>query len=117
MIGELRCNKVLLTEWISHEVLGFDYSYRFPVQYTNTIRVKFPPANYSWLPGQSGRVVIDDNGDLEPDWALWYYSPDADEVIKYMEFAIGVNNTHVSISGKVIFLQSILPSQIARIIT
>ena len=62
-------------------------------------------------------MVIDDNGDSEPDWALWYNSPDTDEVIKYMEFAIGVNNTHVSISGKVIILLSILPSQIAHIVT
>ena len=58
---------------------------------------------YWWLSGQSGRVVIDDNGDLEPDWALWYYSPDTDEIIKYMEFVIGVTNAYVSTWGKVIY--------------
>ena len=40
-------------------------------------------------------MVIDDNGDLEPDWALWYISPYTDEMIKYMEFNIGPNGTMV----------------------
>ena len=64
---------------------------------TALVAVGLALQNSSWILGQTGRVVIDDNGDLEPDWALWYNSPDTDGMIRYMEFSIGPDNTNVSV--------------------